>query len=73
MKSECCSKILFKYLYLAIFNEYGVPKSTFTKYLRNIYPLIQYSNLNYLKNRVEVGDISKGNFRETLGLTLKMN
>ena len=60
MKSTCCDKILLKYSYLAIFKEYRAPKSTFTKDLWNIYPLLQFNNLNYLKNRVEEGETSSG-------------
>ena len=73
MKSACCASIILKYTYLAIFNEYGVPKSSLTRYLRNTYPLLQSSNLNHLQKRVEKGEISRGKVIEILGLTVKMN
>ena len=58
IKSECCDRIMLIFYYQAIFKEYGLPKSTLTKYLWNIHPLFKFSNSNALKSIVETGEAS---------------
>ena len=64
--------ILLKYSYLVIFNKHVVPKSTFNRYIHNIYPLFQCSNITYLQKIFTAGIISQGKVREVVGLTLHM-
>ena len=49
-----------------------MPNFTFTESLRNIYPLLKCSNLNYLKLRVGKGETSRGKVREIVGLLAHM-
>ena len=61
-----------KYTYPIIYKEYGVPKSSLTRALREIYPLTQSRNLNDLQKRVEVGGISWGKVIEIVKLTVQI-
>ena len=64
--------IILKYTRPVIFKEYGFRKSSLTRALRNIYPLLQSKDFNYLQKRVEVGGISKGKVREIVKLIVQM-
>ena len=55
----------FPYRYIV--NEYGVPRSTLTNALQKIYPLLQCSNINDLKIRVEKRETTRGKAREIVG------
>ena len=50
------------------FQEFGVPKSSFNRYLQKIYPLLQSRNISHLQKRVEVGEISPGRVIEIVKL-----
>ena len=50
-----------------------MPKSTLTINIRKIYHLLEFSNFDYLGNRVDMGEISSGKVREVVGLSEAMN
>ena len=44
-----------------------------TKNIQKIYPLLKCINVNYLKNRVEARETSRGKVREIVGLSAPTN
>ena len=52
--------------------EYRVPKSSLTRVIRKIYPLLQSRNLDHQQKRVEVGAISLGKVISVVKLIVLM-
>ena len=73
LQSACISRVIKKTIHPFFPQEYWFLKSSLTRSLRNIYPIIQNSTLSHLKHRVEVGGISPGKVREIVKLTVRMN
>ena len=71
-QSACIARILLKTVHPVILQEYGVPKSSLTRVIRKIYPLLQSRNLDHQQKRVEVGAISLGKVISVVKLIVLM-
>ena len=64
---------MYKFTYQDILENNVVPDSTLTINIRKIYPLLKFSNIYHLLNRVEEGEVSRVKVLEVVGFQVTMN